>query len=57
MSRTWHGTDHLEVVVDVDDDAPLGTWAVFVDNPETGTGTCTTQEVDGEDVPCFSVVE
>jgi hypothetical protein len=57
MSRTWHGTDHVEVVVEVDADTPLGNWAVRVDNPETGTGTCTTQEVDGEDVPCFSVVE
>ena len=56
-SRTWHGTDHVEVVVEVDADAPLGSWAVFTDNPETGTGTCTSQEVDGEDVPCFSVVE
>ena len=57
VSRTWHGTAEVEVVVEVDADTPLGGWTVFTDNPETGTGTCTTQEVDGEDVPCFSVVE
>lgn len=57
VSRTWHGTAEVEVVVEVEADTPLGNWVVFTDNPETGTGTCATQEVDGEDVPCFSVVE
>jgi hypothetical protein len=57
VSRTWHGTDHLEVVVEVDPDADVGDYDIFIDNPETGTGTCTSQEVNGEDVPCFSVAE
>ncbi len=57
VSRTWHWTDHVEVVVEVDADTPLGDWTVFIDNPQTGTDTCTTQQVDGEDVPCFSVQE
>jgi hypothetical protein len=57
VSRTWHWTDHVEVVVEVDPDADVGNYAVFIDNPETGTGVCITQEVAGEDVPCFTVVE
>jgi len=57
VSRTWHWTNHVEVQVEVDPSVDLGTYAVWIDNPETGTGLCTTQEVDGEDVPCFRVVD
>jgi hypothetical protein len=57
ISRTWHWTDHVEVVVEVDPSVPVGNYAVFIDNPETGTDTCVTQEVDGVDRPCFRVVD
>jgi hypothetical protein len=57
VSRTWHWTDHVEVVATVDPDVEVGNYAIFIDNPETGTDTCVTQEVDGEDVPCFTVLD
>jgi hypothetical protein len=57
VSRTWHWTDHVEVVATVDPDVEVGNYAIFIDNPETGADTCVTQEVDGEDVPCFTVLD
>lgn len=57
ISRTWHWTNHVEVVVEVAPGVPAGAYAVFVNNPETGTHTCVSQEVDGVDVPCFEVVD
>jgi hypothetical protein len=57
VSRTWHWTNHVEVQVEVDPTVDLGNYAVWIDNPETGTGLCLTQEVDGVDRPCFRVVD
>lgn len=57
VSRTWHGTDHVEVVVEVDADTPVGDWAIRTENPETGSDICESRQIDGEEVPCFSVVQ